>query len=172
MHRVRAPAVLLSLLAVVAMACPSVANAQAFLANYDILGPASAPQSAASSAIRLGLARFDSAPQYAGKKFTGAGLSLHAGQNWFAQVGVGNSIQATTGNAATLISSEVMVGGGYRWGDGQALSLQVSKGQGLESRLGLSVSYDWPRYFVRFSFDTGLSPVPADKLRFSAGVRF
>ncbi len=142
------------------------------MANYDILGPASAPQSAASSAIRLGLARFDSAPQHVGKKFTGAGLSLQAGQNWFAQVGVGNSIQSTIGISGALVSSEVMVGGGYRWGDGQSLSLQVNRGQGLESRLGLSVSYDWPRYFVRLSFDAGLNPVPADKLRFSAGVRF
>jgi hypothetical protein len=34
------------------------------------------------------------------------------------------------------------------------------------------VSYDWPRYFVRLSYDPGLNPVMQDKLRFSAGVRF
>jgi hypothetical protein len=63
------------------------------------------------------------------------------------------------------------IGGGYRWSDGQSLSLHVTSGRGRE-RLGLSVSYDWPRYFVRLSYDPGLNPVMQDKLRFSAGVRF
>ena len=63
------------------------------------------------------------------------------------------------------------IGGGYRWSDGQSLSLHVTGGRGPE-RLGLSVSYDWPRYFVRLSYDSGLNPVPQDRLRFSAGVRF
>jgi hypothetical protein len=66
----------------------------------------------------------------------------------------------------------VNVGGGYRWGNGQALSLQLSKGRGTAQRLGLAVNYDWPHYFVRFSYDQGLYLAPQDSLRFSAGVRF
>jgi hypothetical protein len=56
---------------------------------------------------------------------------------------------------------------GYRRSDGQALSLHHGG-----NRLGLSVSYDWPRYFVRLSYDAGLNPLPQDNLRFSAGMRF
>jgi hypothetical protein len=61
--------------------------------------------------------------------------------------------------------------GGYRWSDGQALSLQLA-GAGRGSRLGLAVRYEWPRYFVRLSYETGINPTPQDNLRFSAGIRF
>ena len=64
------------------------------------------------------------------------------------------------------------VAGGYRWANGQSLSLQLSKGRGPGQRLGLALNYDWPHYFVRFSYEQGLNIVPQDSLRFSAGVRF
>jgi hypothetical protein len=65
------------------------------------------------------------------------------------------------------------VGGGYRWANGQSLSLQLSRGRGAGQRLGLAVNYDWPHYFVRFAYDqSGLTLTPQDSLRFSAGVRF
>jgi hypothetical protein len=64
-------------------------------------------------------------------------------------------------------SDAIRMGGGYRWSDGQSLSLQVTGGRAL----GLQVSYDWPRYFVRLSYDSKLNLNPPD-LRFSAGMRF
>lgn len=95
---------------------------------------------------------------------SGAGLSLQAGRNWFGQLDVGGAG-----------SDIVNLAGGYRWANGQALSLQLSRGRGPGQRLGLALNYDWPRYFVRFSYDQGaFAPLPQaqDSLRFSAGVRF
>jgi hypothetical protein len=65
----------------------------------------------------------------------------------------------------------LLLAGGYQWGDGQSLSLQLTGGR-RGNRLGLALSYDWPRYFVRLSYDTWINPVPQDNLRFSAGMRF
>ncbi len=39
-------------------------------------------------------------------------------------------------------------------------------------RLGLSVGYDWPRYFVRFAYDPKVNFTPQDMWRLSTGVRF
>jgi hypothetical protein len=58
----------------------------------------------------------------------GRGLSLQAGQQWFARVGVGRSLD----------SEGVSLGGGYRFSDGQALSMLVTRQLGQE-RLGLAV---------------------------------
>ena len=139
---------LLPLLAAGALLCPAVAGAQAFSADYRIRP----------------IVQADS-------QFSGAGLSLAAGANWFAQVSVGRSLQHDPIASGVVPAEALRVAGGYRWADGQSLSLQVTGGRGSE-RLGLSVSYDWPRYFVRLSYDTGLSPLPQDKVRFSAGMRF
>ena len=97
----------------------------------------------------------------------GAGLSLEAGQQWFGRVGVGRTYGALPGADGSLVS----LAGGYRWSDGQSLSLQLTRSR--TERLGLAVRYDWPKYFVRVSYDLRLAtdPVP-DTLRFSAGVRF
>ncbi|MEJ6022962.1 hypothetical protein [Ramlibacter sp. PS4R-6] len=90
-------------------------------------------------------------------------------RHWFGQVGLS---QAPL-NALTPGSNDVLnVGGGYRFNDGQSLSLQVSRARGPLPRLGLAVSYDWPRYFVRFTYDQGLTLTPTENLRFSAGFRF
>jgi hypothetical protein len=40
------------------------------------------------------------------------------------------------------------------------------------SRFGLSVGYDWPRYFVRVAWDPQVNFTAQDMLRLSAGVRF
>ena len=132
----------LPLLAAGALTCPVVASAQAFTADYGL----------------------------ADTRFSGAGLSVTAGKNWFAQVAVGRSLQRpmTLGEAS---SDALSVGGGYRWSNGQSLSLQVTGSRGAD-RLGLSVRYDWPRYFVRLSYDPRLDLVPVETLRFSAGMRF
>lgn len=100
----------------------------------------------------------------------GVGLTMQADRNWFGQLGVSQGpVSALTPAASNDI---VNVGGGYRWNNGQALSLQLSRGRGPGQRLGLAVNYDWPRYFVRFSYEQGLNLAPQDSLRFSAGVRF
>lgn len=104
-------------------------------------------------------------------RYSGAGLSVEAGRNWFAQVSIGRSLMAEPGLQRAESYDAMRIGGGYRWANGQSLSLQVTGARGPE-RLGLSLSYDWPRYFVRLSYDSGLDPLPQDRLRFSAGVRF
>jgi hypothetical protein len=163
----------LPLVAAAALAWPCAARAQSFEADYGLAHPASATLDAQALAglpsslagIRVGAAL------HAGADFSGAGLSLAAGRNWFAQVAVGRSLQQLPGLPAPHSAEAVRIGGGYRWSDGQSLSLQLTSGRGSD-RLGLSVSYDWPRYFVRLSYDAGLNPAPQDRLRLSAGVRF
>lgn len=163
----------LPLVAAAVMAWPQFAQAQAFSADYDLsraAAPAADPASGPSPAFGLGGVHLGTALQ-ADAEFSGAGLSLAAGRNWFAQVAVGRSLQQANGLPGAVSGDALRIGGGYRWSDGQSLSLQVTGGRGPE-RLGLSVSYDWPRYFVRLSYDAGLNPVPQDRVRFSAGMRF
>jgi len=163
----------LPLLVGAVMAWPHSASAQAFSADYDLSRvalPRGEPALDRMPAFGLGSVRIGAA-LHADAGFSGAGLSLAAGRNWFAQVSVGRSLQQANGLPGAAASEALRIGGGYRWGDGQSLSLQVTGGRGPE-RLGLSVSYDWPRYFVRLSYDSGLNPVPQDRLRFSAGMRF
>lgn len=138
-------------------ALPGLAPAQGFEADYDL----------ARSAPEL---RFRVAPAFAvGGEALGAGLQLQSNRNWFGQVGLSHASL----NMVTPGSNDALnIGGGYRFADGQSLSLQVSKARGPLPRLGLAVSYDWPRYFVRFSYDQGLNLTPQDNLRLSAGVRF
>jgi hypothetical protein len=134
-----------------ALALPALAYGQAFTADYA-----------------LGSLRLQPAVQ-SGVDFYGAGLSVEVGRNWFGQAGVGRSLQNTVpaAGAAQVLS----LAGGYRFGGGQSLSLQLSRGRGNEQRLGLAVNYDWPRYFVRFSYDR-MTLLPQDNLRVSAGLRF
>jgi hypothetical protein len=126
---------------------PQAALGQAFTADYDLSRTAAFAADPATT-----------------------GLSFAAGRNWFAQISVGQGLQHVSELRGAMASDPLRIGGGYRWSDGQSLSLHVT-GRRAE-RLGLSVSYDWPRYFVRLSYDPGLNPVPQDRLRFSAGVRF
>lgn len=163
----------LPLLAIAAMVLPQMAGAQAFSADYDLSRsavPAAEPGAEQSPALRLGSVHIGAALQ-ADDAFSGAGLSLEAGRNWFAQVSIGRSLHQGRMLPGAMYSDAMRIGGGYRWSDGQSLSLHVTGGRGPD-RLGLSVSYDWPRYFVRLSYDPGLNPSPPDRLRFSAGVRF
>lgn len=146
------------LASVAAVGLAAAVQAQTFEADYDIVRPA-APNLRLSPVLQ-------SSPE-----FSGVGLSLQGSSNWFGQVGVGRQPAA-----ASMVPNgqvDVMnVGGGYRFSNGQSLSLQLSRGRGPGQRLGLAVNYDWPAYFVRFSWDQGQNLVPQDNLRFSAGVRF
>jgi hypothetical protein len=167
------PTMLLRLLAAAALLGPTVAAAQGFAADYGLrAGAAEVAPSAGfrGGALNLGGMRIAPVVQ-TDAQFSGAGLSLAAGTHWFAQVSVGRSVQYDSGLVEAVPAEALRIGGGYRWANGQALSLQVTGGRGPE-RLGLSVSYDWPRYFVRLSYDTGLNPLPQDKVRFSAGMGF
>lgn len=96
-----------------------------------------------------------------------SGLSVEAGHRWFARVGLGESI---------VDQERMSVGGGYRFADGQSLSVQVVRGLG-QDRLGLAVRYDWAsNYYMRVSYDRrwgeALTSSQPDMLRFSAGIRF
>lgn len=161
----------LPLIAAAGLLCAQGAAAQAFSADYGLTSPAQAAEGTWDASHPLGLGEVQLGPALqADSGYSGAGLSLAAGRNWFAQVSVGRSLQPPAGLPASSVDA-LRIGGGYRWGDGQSLSLHVTGTRGPD-RLGLSVSYDWPRYFVRLSYDTGIQPVPQDRLRFSAGVRF
>lgn len=93
---------------------------------------------------------------------SGAGLSLQTGQQWFARAAVG----------ANVDSEAVSVGGGYRFSDGDALSMHVTRQLGQE-RLGLAVRYDRAAAYLRVSYEGKLgSTGQAEMLKFSAGVRF
>ncbi|MBG9386736.1 hypothetical protein [Caenimonas aquaedulcis] len=135
-------------LAAVVLACPFTANAQAFAADYS---------------IHPALVKSES--------FSGAGLSLNAGLNWYAQVAVGRGAQYSPVTSGPGSADALSIAGGYRWDNGQSLSLQLTGGRGAD-RLGLSLSYDWPRYFVRLSYDSKFMLTPAETLRFSAGMKF
>jgi hypothetical protein len=94
---------------------------------------------------------------------SGTGLSLEAGQQWFARAGLGRSLDAG------LLS----LGGGYRFAAGDAVTMQFTRQIGQE-RLGLAVRYDWRSTWLRLSYEQQQRAVPGtpDLLRFSAGVRF
>ena len=60
---------------------------------------------------------------------------------------------------------------------GHRLTLDVLFKMGLVEgsmihRLGASVTYDWPRIFVRVAYDPKVNFTPEDMWRFSVGVRF
>jgi hypothetical protein len=103
-------------------------------------------------------------------RFSGAGLSMQAGQNWYAQVGLGRTYEPAANFSGVAPMGAVNISAGYRWSDGDSLSLLLTRPRG--ERLGLSVSYDWTRYFLRMSYEPGLSLTPADMVRFSAGLKF
>jgi hypothetical protein len=93
---------------------------------------------------------------------SGAGLSLQAGQEWFARAAVGSTLK---GDLASI-------GGGYRFRDGDALSMHVTRQLGQEG-LGLAVRYDRAAAYLRLSYESRLGQVgQAEMLRFSAGMRF
>jgi hypothetical protein len=149
---------------VLAPAAMAQALAQPVVANYELTRPAWSSSMADADLLprgnlfALGPVRVSSTYSYAG---SGAGLSLEAGRQWFARVGVGRSLD-----------SEVLsLAGGYRWPDGQALSMQLTHSLAQE-RTGLALRYDWPRYYLRVGYDTRLRDGTAETLRFSAGVRF
>ena len=149
------------LLAAAFVAAPLVpASAQVIVPDYALTAPAWLAEPEPGS--RSPLASMAPMRPLAAGSLTGSGLSLEAGEKWFARAGIGRSLDTD------LLS----VGGGYRFADGKALSMQVTRQLGQE-RLGLAVRYDWRWSYLRLSYDQPLrAPRDSDRLRFSAGVRF
>ncbi len=162
----------LPLVAAGALVCPQNGQAQALSADYALSRPGPGPAGQdAGMRFSLGSLRIGLAPQ-SPTGLSGAGLSLQAGRNWFARVELKPRLESELRLPGPGSHGVLSLAGGYRWGDGQSLSLHVSGGRGAD-RLGLSLSYDWPRYFVRLGYDPRLRLVPRDQLlRLSAGLRF
>jgi hypothetical protein len=152
--------------ALAACGCVGVQAQQPLAADYSLTTPSlllSQPDAYAHAPVGFwGPLRFS-----AGGSSSGNGLSLEAGQNWFARAGVGHGVE---GDAFTM-------GGGFRFTPNDALSMMVTRQLGQE-RLGLAVHYDWRQAYMRLSYDQpvirtpGIAPAFSDRLRFSAGVRF
>jgi hypothetical protein len=159
------------LVAAGALALPLAGGAQGFAADYDLARPLEllADRSVVGGTLNWGSVNLSPALQR-DSRFSGVGLSLEAGRNWFGLVGIGRSVEQEHVPGYTA-GEQLSVSGGYRWGDGQSLSLRLTAGRGTD-RLGLALSYDWPRYFVRLSYDSKLNLVPQESVRFSAGMRF
>lgn len=145
-----------------AAAAPCFAQTRVFAPSYELTRPAATAAvdgdllpsgpSLAIGALRLAPA---SATQ------SGAGLSLETGQQqWFGRLAVGRTVELDM----------LSLGGGYRWRDGQSLSMQLTHSR--QEGLGLSMRYDWPRYYLRLSYDPRPANTASDMLRFSAGIRF
>ena len=135
----------------------ALACAQGVSANYGLTTPLQDPE----LTPRMPLLGAGPVWLSAASSTTGSGLSLQAGQRWFARVGVGRSLEADV----------MSVGGGYRFNGGDSLSMHVTRQLGQE-RLGLALRYDRAQAYLRLSYEPLRPMSGADTLRFSAGVRF
>jgi hypothetical protein len=158
MVRMKSAVRLLALLLPV-LACGP-AGAQRVAADYRLVAPPPLvdPEFTPHGALAtFGPLRFAQA-----SSTTGSGLSLEAGERWFARAGIGRSLDADV----------MSVGGGYRFTGGEALSMHFTRQLGQE-RLGLAVRYDWSRTYLRLSYEAAPRPANGpDRLRFSAGLSF
>lgn len=145
-----------------AAATPCFAQTRVFAPSYELTRPAASAAGdgdlqPSGPAFAIGALRL--APAASGN--SGAGLSLEASQQqWFGRVAVGRTVELDM----------LSLGGGYRWRDGQSLSMQLTHSR--QEGLGLSMRYDWPRYYLRLSYDPRPANAASDTLRFSAGIRF
>lgn len=146
------------LLVLAAVAAP--AAAQRIAPDYALTSPALPFDG--ETAGRTPVVAFGALQLGASASATGNGLSLQAGQQWFARFGIGRSLD----------SDAISLGGGYRFADGQALSMHVTRQLGQE-RLGLAVRYDFSRAWLRLGYEAPTRTFGGtDALRFSAGMRF
>ena len=158
--------------------------------------------------FKLGPVRFMPSLQIASGGFVGGSAALETGDTWFAGVGIGRTNLRNYVNLNFDPNDALMLSGGYRWADNDAVTLQVVRDnrlnpdqqhvhlvyrtpvagtdrltldllakQGLVAgvpirRMGLSVGYDWPRYFVRVAWDPLVNFTTQDMLRLSVGTRF
>ncbi len=163
MFRVDKASVRAARLAAVALACGCVAaQAQGLSPDYALTTPALLMQPEVLPGTPLaawGPLRLSTGRSFQGG---GSGLSLEAGERWFARAGAGRSLDG----------QGLSIGGGYRFTDGDALSMMVTRQLGHE-RLGLAVRYDWRQAYLRLSYEQPLrTQGMADRVRFSAGWNF
>jgi hypothetical protein len=148
------------LIAGVLLAVAALAQGQVLAPDYTLTSPAWLAEP--ELVPRVPLAAMGPVRLAATGSLTGSGLSLEAGEKWFARAGIGRSLD----------NDVLSVGAGYRFPQGDALSMHVTRQFGQE-RLGLAVRYDWHRSYLRLSYEQPLrTPGAVDRLRFSAGVRF
>lgn len=94
---------------------------------------------------------------------SGSGLSLQAGERWFARVAAGRSV---------LERDVLSVGGGFRFSGTESVSMHLTRAL-AQDRLGLAVRYDWSRTYLRLSYEQPQHPMGGpERVRFSAGVRW
>lgn len=140
-------------------------RAQLVAPDYALTTPARMlPASAWSDpeqSVRQPVAAWGAVRLAASGTSSGNGLSLEAGEKWFARAGLGRSLESGT----------LSFGGGYRFGGGDALSMQVSRQAGQDG-LGLALRYDWQRSYLRLAYEPSFRVPGTADLRFSAGVRF
>lgn len=154
---------LASCLAVALAATPALGQERWTTPSYSLLRPAWSSELDADLVPQQALRSLGGLQLSWAASGAGSGLSLQAGQRWFARVGIGHSLE----------SGLLSAGGGYRFADGESVSMLVTRQLG-QDRLGLALRYDWPRtWFLRIGYDTRLgAPGVAEQLRFSAGLRF
>lgn len=163
----RRPAAPVRLLAAGALLCALVAplRAQLVAPDYTLTAPVrlqpAGPWSDPELSVRQPVAAWGPVRLAASGTSSGNGLSLEAGEKWFARAGLGRSLENGT----------LSVGGGYRFGGGDALSMQVTRQVGHEG-LGLALRYDWQRSYLRLAYEPTFRVPGSTDLRFSAGVRF
>ena len=81
-------------------------------------------------------------------------------------------VPASVAKIATAWLAMEVLGGGYRFPGGHALSMHVTRQPGQHG-LGLAVRYDWHQSYLRLGYESPLrSHGLPDRLRFSAGLRF
>lgn len=152
-----ASAPLLALL--LAAACAG-ASAQGIAADYSLTVPT--PVVDPEPAARPPLVTWGPLRLAKTASISGNGLSLQAGEQWFAGVVLGHSLD---GELYSL-------GGGYKFRGGDVVSMHVARQLG-QDRLGLAIRYDRARSYLRLSYETAPRPLNGpDRLRFSAGLRF
>jgi hypothetical protein len=167
MHCRRRPTAALRFLAagVLLSALAAPLGAQLVAPDYTLTAPARMISASAWSdpeqSVRQPVAAWGPVRLAASGTSSGNGLSLEAGEKWFARAGLGRSLDSGT----------LSLGGGYRFGGGDALSMQVSRQAGHEG-LGLALRYDWQRSYLRLAYKAPLRAAGTADLRFSAGVRF
>jgi opacity protein-like surface antigen len=156
LHRLLAGLLLATVLAGLAVA----AQAQKLAPNYALTAPSMLAEPELPAGLPL--ASWGPLRVAAAHSANGSGLSFEAGEQWFARAGMGRSLD----------DQVLSLGGGYRFGGGESVSMHVTRQLGQE-RLGLAVRYDWRRSYLRLSYESPVRSLNVpDRLRFSAGVRF
>lgn len=111
--------------------------------------------------------------------FWGPAASVETADGWFATASLGRLNPTLDKRPSYGFADTKTLSAGYRFSTANSLSLSLTSASGQDvagsrvQRLGLSVRYDWPAYYVRLGLDPRLTTAPQDStLRFSAGFRF